>query len=77
MVGPFLQPFLQGPFLHGFCSSEKEKNGDTHGFQKNNFFYLMTKISDYEFFGVMFYKREKYYLIFVFMRKTQLEFYRK
>ena len=34
--GPFCGPFLWGPFLCGFWSSENAKKWDSHGFQKRN-----------------------------------------
>ena len=42
--GPFLYPFFQGPFLHGFCSSIKAKKGHSR-ISEGKF----TKISDYVF----------------------------
>ena len=51
---PFLHPFLQGPFLHRFCLSEKAKQGPSRILAEKLFF-----------FGSFFYHGEKYLLIFV------------
>ena len=64
----FLNPFLQGHFMHG-CAFEKAKKKDTHGFQKKkpqtfrNMSFLLVSF---------FYKREKYLFIFVYTFKISM-----